>query len=214
MEHSCNLMHYLQWYGKCVGTASPPATCFFQLRKGKAALPSCNRIKRGAGNENVNAEALLITVSTPTSFVFPLSWRLSLHKTPSSSQTSVQAGLVHCRVAPCSPTPPGDHTPPNPVCWGCQRVEIMIQIFPKRYLSMYSGTSVLWLPSGHKFYGCIIEGGCITEVHNTLAIIMYIGTQQGGLTRERLAVIECQNYRGSTVIHSSMVNGCQRVECI
>ena len=40
---------------------------------------------------------------------------------------------------------------------------------------------------GPAFCGCNIEGGCIIEVHNSLAV-MYVGTQRGGLTREVAAL--------------------------
>ena len=52
---------------------------------------------------------------------------------------------------------------------------------------------------GPTFYGCIIEGGCIIEVHNTLAICTLGPTKVALL--ERLAAIERPHYRGSTVLH-------------
>ena len=51
---------------------------------------------------------------------------------------------------------------------------------------------------GPTFYGWIIEGGCIIEVHNTLAICTLGPNKVASI--ERLAAIERPHYRGSTVL--------------
>ena len=48
--------------------------------------------------------------------------------------------------------------------------------------------TVLWSPSGQHFVAALIEGGCITEVHNTL-VICTMGPNKVALL-ERLAAIE------------------------
>ena len=71
-----------------------------------------------------------------------------------------------------------------------QKVQKITVCSWKLYTKCLSPVGVQWNlyncghPQVNILCGCNIESGCIVEVHNTLAICTYIGTQQGDLNRE------------------------------
>ena len=54
---------------------------------------------------------------------------------------------------------------------------------------MYSGTSILWSPSGQQFMAVMyVRGGCTTRGPLCISNV-YVGTHQGGLYREVTATL-------------------------